>query len=437
MPRSRRNRGWLALAAAAAIQGLSTLPAGAQTASEVYLYDDDNCTGEYRALIDSLQDFDIIDFDNEVDSVRVISGTWSFYRDAGYGTGNGPPFSLGPSPTTCWSVEDASGGQFPDDRMSSVQLTQQTPGTPPPAVILFDNTNFNGSGRLLTAAEPNFDNIDFDNDTESVRVLNGTWTLYRDANYGAPPDRPSVTLGPGDYPDIANVPGYPPGTFPGDLMSSAMPVAGAPPPPPPQDDPPPPPPPECNPTYQFLDTSVNPPVCRFNCHQSTQPDPASGQCVCLPGTVEAGQLNDGRRYCLGNPGNQQPPATETRYDVPAAQAIGYAQQRGWGFSTQVSGPTACIQAGNQVILMPNPALLGQQVTCTATFFANRQLAPGWRFESYQAQAMQGTYTPTGLVGQLPFTLNLTVPNGLMQGLAVVNTIRLYGPSGRNWQEAFQ
>lgn len=48
--------------------------------------------------------------------------------------------------------------------------------------------------------------IGFDNDVESARVISGTWTFFRNAHYGAPANRPSVTLSPGEYPNIAHLP---------------------------------------------------------------------------------------------------------------------------------------------------------------------------------------------------------------------------------------
>ena len=73
-----------------------------------------------------------------------------------------------------------------------------------------------------------FRGIGFDNDTEAVRVLSGTWPFHRNPGFGAPHGRPSVTLGPGDYPDVAHLPGYRRNHFPPDLMSSAKAVAAAP-----------------------------------------------------------------------------------------------------------------------------------------------------------------------------------------------------------------
>jgi hypothetical protein len=456
--------------------------------TNVILYDGSNCTGEYRALWLAEGDFNAIGFDNRVNSVHVYAGIWRFHRDAGFGNGNGPPFELSAG-TGCTNVEQFTGGTFPNNLMSAAQPLSATPGTPPPIIHLYDFAGFGGEYRVLTASEPDFNAIGFDNDVESIEVINGQWTLYRNSNYGAPPDRPSITLGPGSYPNVASVPGYPPNHFPGDLMSSAQ--AQIAPEPEPLECPSPymapsndgtycafycnpnswpntqtlecdcgpgyeqvgvdaqgrricevaqqpEQPPNCPPPYQYLDSSVNPPACAWNCHQSTQPDPASGQCVCLPGTVEAGFLNDGRRYCLADPATQQPPpAREVIHTVPADQAIAYAMQRGWSFSAQPSVAQAtCLVAVNQVILMPNPALGGQPLACTATMFANGQLAPGWRFASYDARALIGQYAPTGLTAQLPFQLQIRVPTSLQQGIAVIDTLTLYGPEGADWREAF-
>lgn len=134
------------LAALALATALPAAPASAQSA-EAILFDGHNCSGEYRMLDRSVSDLRHMSFDNRVNSVMVITGVFEFYRDAGYGDHNGPPFRLGPSGyiDTCWSLADASGGDFPVNRMSAAQRLQATPGPAPQGVaILYDFTEFGG-----------------------------------------------------------------------------------------------------------------------------------------------------------------------------------------------------------------------------------------------------------------------------------------------------
>lgn len=93
-------------------------------------------------------------------------------------------------------------------------------------IILYDGRNFSGRAVTLTQSWPNLG--DFDNKASSVRVISGTWKLYRNANYGVTSSRPSLTLTPGEYPNLRHV------GFPRNRLSSVRLIAG-------QGQPPPPP----------------------------------------------------------------------------------------------------------------------------------------------------------------------------------------------------
>ncbi|MCA8908309.1 MAG: hypothetical protein KDA64_10560 [Rhodospirillaceae bacterium] len=329
-----RLSGITCCAALAALSVWAGISSTAQ-AAEAILFAGNNCSGQYRMLDRSVSDFNAIGFDNEVNSLMVITGTFRFYRDANYGEGNGPSFQLGPSGQvdTCWSLDQASQGQFPNDRMSAAQLINDTVGPQPTGVaIVYDNPGFGGQYRILTRNVSDFNAIGFDNDVESIRVVSGSWTFFRNANYDAPPDRPSITLGPGDYANVANVPGYPPGTFPGDLMSSASVQAGGAPPPPP----PPPPPVQCAPGQAQGNTACH------NCWDhfgnepgSSYPDASGSTCQCAPGYewVGFGAANiDGVtfRHCLAvsEPPPPPPPPTPNcpgpyQYLDPATNACAF------------------------------------------------------------------------------------------------------------------
>lgn len=482
------------LTAALATGAALILPIAAN-AAEAILFDGNNCSGQYRMLDRSVSDFNQIGFDNEVNSLMVVTGTFRFYRDANYGEGNGPSFQLGPSgySETCWSLNDASQGNFPNDRMSAAQLIQDGGDPQPPGVaILYNNNNFGGQYRILTRDVSNFNNIGFDNAVNSIRVISGSWTFYRNNNYDAPPNRPSITLGPGDYANVANVPGYPPNHFPADLMSSAQVAANNTPPPPPppplqcnagevqgdtqcipcaqfngvpnQDgtgcvcqpgyeagvtgtldgllievctpvQAPPPPPPDCPGPYQILDPASN--QCVFQCHQSTQPNPQTGQCDCLPGTEQAGVLNDGRRYCLASAQPPQQPQI-VRNTVPGDQLIPAAQAAGFQFFTQVDqGGATCQVNGNTIIFQMVNQPDNKPRTCMVTMFAGRQLSIGWQYEDYNMTRVLGQATPYGSTTAFPFTIRLIIPPFGDKVIARIESVDLLGPNGQNWQQALQ
>ena len=167
-------------------------------------------------------------------------------------------------------------------------------------IILYDYFDFQGPSVTLNQSAPDLRDYNFDNDLESFKVISGTWRIHRDANY-QDNSGPSLTVGPGDYPNIEDL-GYPQ-----DRMSSVRlivdPVAAS-----------------CPAPYQT--PNADGVTCTFTCAQGTVPDQASGQCVCQQGYVQTGADNQGRRIC----GPQQappPPTTQpgTQPLRPAAPTI--------------------------------------------------------------------------------------------------------------------
>lgn len=93
---------------------ISAKPAAAQ---EVILYDFENFGGRQLRLTQSAPDLDAFGFDNDVASIRILSGQWSFHRDDGFQNLNGPPLTLGPG-----TYPNIAALGFPAERMSSVRL---------------------------------------------------------------------------------------------------------------------------------------------------------------------------------------------------------------------------------------------------------------------------------------------------------------------------
>lgn len=459
----------------------SLIVSQAASAAELLLFDSANCAGAYRTTYVSIADLDQLEFDNAVDAVQVRTGTWRLFRDAGYGTGNGPSVEVSPvtGQAGCMPIELVSGGAFPNDRMSSVQLLQDPDGFPARLAILYDQTGFAGSYRILTADVPDFDAIGFDNRTASIRIINGSWTFFRDAGYGAPPDRPSVTLAAGNFPDIANLPGYPQNLFPPDLMSSAQTAAVG------------PPPPQCPAPYQV----PNGAFCRFNCAEGTQPDQASGQCVCLPGMQVYGATADGRRQCAPQvtavaclapyqrpengacvpncapgtafnastgqcdclPGLTEQAAladgrrtcafvpgvtlqAQADQQVDGLVALGYAYGRGW----ESSGSSCAIDAGT-VRTVAGRTLREGAFGCSVYWFLGPDLADGWVLADFQIELKNATdRTPVASDGSdeppkaSPMIwLNMVPEDYASAAVARLVSITLRGPAGHDWREAFQ
>ncbi|MEQ9812381.1 MAG: hypothetical protein RLO50_06340, partial [Azospirillaceae bacterium] len=371
------------------------------------------------------------EFDNDAESFRVLAGTWRFFRDAGYGVGSGPSFDASPGTHPgCQDIQVASGGSFPGDRLSAVQLLNG--GGPPTALIfLFDNAGFasNQSYRALTQSEADFGRIGFDNRVAAVRVVRGTWQLFRNAGYGETPDRPSVTLPVGSYENIALLPGYPPNTFPPDLMSSAGVVSQAVEPPPPADCPAPylvpsttsgqcqlvcgagtvpaPGGQSCQCQQGLVATGQDgqgrltcgpaqllpPPTLQVQCGPNAQFSAQSGGCVCNPGTVETGRTAAGQPICLyqvqrppqpPSPGSPQPPQATEIYVIDGATAVAFGQQR--GLQTQASPfsvSNATCMATGAVVSANWPFGFNQaNPSCRASFLTGGSFAPGWALAGY-------------------------------------------------------
>ena len=199
-------------------------------------------------------------------------------------------------------------------------------------------------------------------------------------------------------------------------------------------------PPTCQGPYQILDQQQN--ACVWNCHQSTQPDPASGQCVCLPGTAEAGFLNDGRRYCLGTGGGGDRPAQQERYRLRAGQLFPAAGAAGFTMTVQTEG-----YGGDSCQMLENGTMVVYQLTsappslvprvCTVTVFGGRGLARGWRYEDHSMTVLEGFARPAGLTGRLPFQVEVIIMPHESRSVIRFDSVDLIGPRGQNWQAALQ
>ncbi len=159
-------------------------------------------------------------------------------------------------------------------------------------IILYDFFDFGGQSVTLNQSAPDLRDQNFDNDLESFRVISGTWRIHRDANY-QDNSGPSLTVGPGDYPNIEQL-GYPQ-----DRMSSVRlivdPVAA-----------------NCPAPYQT--PNADGVACMFVCASGTVPDRASGECLCQQGWAQVGADNQGRRIC--RPPRLEPPDDPVIFEPP-------------------------------------------------------------------------------------------------------------------------
>ena len=160
-------------------------------------------------------------------------------------------------------------------------------------IILYDHKNFGGRSVTLRGSVPDLDGYNFDNKASAVRVISGTWELFRDDDYQSN-HGPSKVLGPGNYPNLSYV------GFKRDKLSSVRLISSG-------DDQTQP---YCQGPYRV---PTNDGRCVWSCSQGTKPGP-SGECECRRGLVETARDIYGRRVCTA-----QPPYCAGPYHVPTSE----------------------------------------------------------------------------------------------------------------------
>lgn len=383
-------------------------------------------------------------------------------------------------------------------------------------IVLYDFENFEGEAVVLTENTPDLAALGFDNDAEAVRVVSGVWELYRNAGYGVTPSRPSMVLGPGDYPSLEAL------GFPEDTLSAVRIVSAPQPEPPPTEPPPPEPPPPsppdtappqrdpCPGPYLVLGRTG---ACVFECAEGTRADAAIGQCVCASGRVEIGQDQRGRRICAPPQPDRPPPgrrpadggfervtvceapyrvrdlrdptrcrwscAAGTHGDAASGQCVCDANFVETGLDARgrricappapapprlavrvVDGADAMAEAaanGFRVHVDRNDAFDGRcdtypdgvgttpgallsfsgsdDRTCTFRLFTFRELADGWRLVDYELDAARGGVGMSSRRQRTQVVIEFFSSNHLQR--VWLSSITLEGPAGRDWREAFR
>jgi Beta/Gamma crystallin/Ricin-type beta-trefoil lectin domain len=292
------------LGAAALLAAL--LGASSETEADATLYKNRNFGGASRTIAGDTPDLGALGFDNETSSLKIDSGSWILYRDRNF---QGRSITLGPGD---YPNLEALG--FPNDRLSSIRLLPANGATTTglvaaPKITLYKARNFGGARRDITGEAADLDQLGFDNEASSLIVHSGTWTLYRNPNFGETPDRPSVTVGPGEYPDIEAL------GFPDDKLSS---LRGA---------------PEATGAVA--------------CGEGAEPDAAGASCVCKAGFAEVGRDDAGRLRCAASTAGLTNPGAPTtlapvRTALPAA-FINAADARCIDATAAIGEPGAALQ----------------------------------------------------------------------------------------------
>jgi hypothetical protein len=137
------------------------------------------------------------EFNDAVESLAVLAGSWWFYSDAGF-SGLYKDDALPPG-----NYPDIDQVGLKDDDMSSLRPVTDVSVTTGDAivgeVILFRDPNFGGPHKHVVNAERNLnadDDDDFNDNVSSFVIIQGNWKFYRDAGFY---DDYPVVLGPGLY----------------------------------------------------------------------------------------------------------------------------------------------------------------------------------------------------------------------------------------------
>lgn len=294
-------------------------------------------------------------------------------------------------------------------------------------IMLYSGRNFSGFSMRLTKSTRNLGN--FDNQANSVRVVSGTWILYYEPNYGVTASRPSLTLPPGNYPNLNDA-----GFFGYQLSSVRLNVAGRPTIPPGTAQ-------ACTGPYRTYFSQNGRLVCKWTCGRNSHPDEARNRCSCNRGYVGRGTDRAGRVRCLARSGTVAPTGTQ-RYTVNGAIALGVANRNGFRTDTEAYNGK-CLVAGDMVNTRKKRISL-RVPECHVRFFARRSLAPGWRMVDAQVRFARpraaDAAVEDGHCGRSLCQLSgrQQMPPIRLRTLESVRliSITLEGPAGRNWQEAF-
>ena len=177
---------------------LLIVAAGSVSAGKVVVYHDINFGGAQFTATSNIP-YVGDSWNDQISSIKVLSGNWRFYQDANY---KGPFWDLEPGDYN-W-VEDEG---IPNDVISSFRQVSE------PKVLLYNDIDFGGGHFGVSKATPYVG--DYWNDrVSSIKVLSGTWRFYQDANYGGR----YWDLGPGDYNWVEDE------GIPNDVISSLKPI---------------------------------------------------------------------------------------------------------------------------------------------------------------------------------------------------------------------
>ena len=154
--------------------------------SSIQLFQNTNYGGRSESFTGPISNLGIYDFNDRTSSCKISDGIWMLYEDYNF---QGDCSILAPG-----SYSDSSAMKFSNDSLSSLRPYPEGPG---PLILLFEDTNYRGRMVPLTANDSNLGEIGFNDKTSSIIVVQGTWNLFQNYDFGGQ----QWELGPGAYPE--------------------------------------------------------------------------------------------------------------------------------------------------------------------------------------------------------------------------------------------
>jgi hypothetical protein len=167
------------------------LPSGYAVADspQIVLYDGPNFTGEQRVIYGEVSDLNRERFNDRVESMVVISGTWEVCADVRL-QGNCQVFGPG-------SYPNLSEAGFSNTISSLRPDTARTS----PALVVYTDANFGGRSEEFTSSVNNLIPRGLNDTVSSIQVYAGSWKVCADVNYRGR----CQTLNPGSYSDLSSI----------------------------------------------------------------------------------------------------------------------------------------------------------------------------------------------------------------------------------------
>jgi hypothetical protein len=180
-------------AAFAAMMGAAACALAQERRAEAVVYEHSDFRGRSIVLDDAVGNFERLDFNDRVSSVRITGRSWEFCADARFRG-------------TCRVLRPGSYANLGDmnDRVSSARPVVRTPDRPPGKgggpgarvrIELFDGPDFRGRSVTLEDTAYNLERLGFNDRAESVIVHGGRWRLCSDARL----EGRCRSFGPGRY----------------------------------------------------------------------------------------------------------------------------------------------------------------------------------------------------------------------------------------------